>query len=41
MTLRLGRLLATPGALFAINPDGLLTILQRHTQRDWSETHPA
>ncbi len=34
-TFRLGRLLATPGALSALTPDTLLTIIQRHARRDW------
>ena len=37
MTFRLGRLLATPGALDAINPDDLFTILQRHAMGDWGD----
>lgn len=36
-TFRLGRLLATPGALDILSPDTLLDILQRHATGDWGE----
>ncbi|MFN7915709.1 MAG: hypothetical protein U0Q55_10255 [Vicinamibacterales bacterium] len=36
-TFRLGRLLATPGALCALNPDDLLAILERHAIGDWGD----
>ena len=36
-TLRLGRLLATPGAVNTLTPDTFLGILQRHASGDWGE----
>lgn len=36
-TFRLGRLLATPGALHVTTPDTLITILQRHATGDFGE----
>ena len=29
--------MATPGALSALNPDDLLTIVERHASGDWGE----
>jgi hypothetical protein len=34
---KLGPLLATPGALNALQPDDLLAILQRHAGADWGD----
>jgi hypothetical protein len=34
---RLGHVVATPAALTALTPDGLLTIIQRHAHGDWGE----
>src|SRR6185369_7743340 len=32
-----GQVMATPGALSALNPDDLLTIVERHASGDWGE----
>ncbi len=37
ITFRLGRLLATPGALNALTPDDLVAILERHACGDWGD----
>lgn len=35
-----GRLLATPGAIEAIGPEGAFEVIQRHASGDWGDLDP-